>query len=583
MNTLSAHEDNAKENGAAKTDSMALVRQIQDSLRIEELMLEIQELKLKEILLINEQENKGKESARADSLKKDQQIRQIDSLRRVTPGIPLIIEGDTLFTIYARRGGTMPADRVEKAKEMILYLGKRLTMNIDSVYLYESEYVTDIMSRDKVIISLIDQDGLWQNITREELAEQYLPVISKKIADLQAEYGLYVKIKGIMFFILIIIVQIGLIYLTNKLFNIIKQRIIKLSRTKFKSVSIKDYEFLDTGKQARILVFVSTVFKYALVLVQLIISIPVLFSIFPETEKFAYLLLSYIWNPARDILMSMIKFVPNIFKIVLICLFFKYIVRGAKYIATEIATEKLQIAGFYSDWAYPTYYILRFLLYSFMIIMIWPLLPSSDSPVFQGVSVFIGLIISLGSTTVIGNLMAGLVITYMRPFRVGDQIKLNETTGNVIEKTPFVTRIRSSKNEVITIPNSFILSSQTINYSASARDYGIIIHSDITVGYEVPWKQVNKLLTDAAKETKGIIDKPEPFVLVKELADFYCCYQINAYTREDLTLPKIYSELHHNIIDKFNEAGIEIMSPHFYAKRDGNDIMMPPEYKEKKK
>ena len=158
--------------------------------------------------------------------------------------------------------------------------------------------------------------------------------------------------------------------------------------------------------------------------------------------------------------------------------------------ANEIATEKLKISGFYPDWAFPTYYILRFLAYSFMLIMIWPLLPSSNSEIFQGVSVFIGLVISLGSTTVIGNLMAGLVTTYMRPFKVGDRIKLQDTEGDVVENTPFVTRIRTPKNDIITVPNSFILSSQTLNYSSSARQYGIIVHTKVTIGYDIDWKMV---------------------------------------------------------------------------------------------
>lgn len=571
-----------KEKEALAEDSLRLARQKQDSIKIEELTLEIQELKLKEILIRNEQENLGKKSAKDDSIKKDIQRKQIDSLRRVIKGVPLIVEGDTLFTLYAKRGGANPKDRAEKAKEMILFLGKKLTMNVDSVYIFESDYVTDIMSDDKVIIEFTDQDGLWQNTSREELAKQYLPVISNKIKQLQNEYGLEVKIKGLLLFLLVIVVQIALIYLTNKLFRKLKLYIVKLAQTKLKLVAIKDYEFLDTHRQRRILTFIANILKYILILIQLMISISILFSIFPETEKITYLLLSYIWIPAKDIFFSIVKYVPNIFKITLIYIVFKYIIRGLKYVANEIATEKLKITSFYPDWAYPTYYIVRFLLYSFMIILIWPLLPSSESPVFQGVSVFIGLIISLGSTTVIGNLMAGLVITYMRPFRIGDQIKLNETTGSVMEKTPFVTRIRTPKNEIVTIPNSFILSSQTVNYSMSARDYGIIVNSILTVGYEVPWKQVQQLLIEAALKTNGVVSDPKPFVLVKELADFYCCYQINAYTHEDQSLPRIYSELHRNIIDRFNEAGVEIMSPHFYSRRDGNDVMMPPEYKKPK-
>lgn len=570
-----------KSASATDLDSATINRQIEDSMKIEELVLQIQELKLNEILIRNEQEHLGKETAKADSIKKVEQRRQIDSLRTVTPGVPLIIEGDTLFSLYARRGGVIPSVRVEKAKEMIMYLGKKLTVQQDSVYLFKSDMTIDIMSEDKVIISITDQDGLWQNISRDELAEQYMTIISKKISDLQAEYGLFIKVKGILLLILVIAIQIGLIYLTNKLSKKLQKQIINLSQTRLKGITIKDYEFLNVSKQKRILVLGSVILKYIFILVQLMITIPILFSIFPETEKFAYLVLSYIWIPAKDILMSVVMFIPSVFKIILIYLCFKYIIRGIRYIANEIATDKLKINGFYADWAFPTYYIIRFLLYSFMLIMIWPLLPGSKSPIFQGVSVFIGLIISLGSTTVIGNLMAGLVITYMRPFRVGDQIKLNETTGFVIEKTPFVTRIRTTKNEIVTIPNSFILSSQTVNYSVSAQNYGIILHTSVTVGYEIPWKKVQELLIEAASETSTICSDPSPFVLVEELADFYCTYQINAYSRDDQALAKVYSELHHNIIDKFNEAGIELMSPHFYGKRDANDIMMPPEYKNK--
>ena len=210
-----------------------------------------------------------------------------------------------------------------------------------------------------------------------------------------------------------------------------------------------------------------------------------------------------------------------------------------------------------------------------MIAMIYPYLPGSDSGVFQGISVFVGLIISLGSSTVIGNIIAGLVITYMRPFKLGDRIQLNETTGNVIEKTPFVTRLRTPKNEVVTIPNSFIMSSHTTNYSVSARQYGLIIHSTVTIGYDVPWRQVHQLLINAARQTTGVLPEPKPFVLETELSDYYPCYQINAYIKDADKLGDIYSDLHQNIQDVFNEAGVEIMSPHYFAGRDGSASTIP--------
>lgn len=572
----------------AKTEDLALVdgvsndslpKSVKDSMEIEDLKLQIQELKLNEILILAEYDRSIKQSAEADSLKKAKQKAQVDSLRKHTNGIPLVVEGDTLFLLYTKRGGVSPRERVSRAKDVIVKLGKSLTMKVDSLYIFESEHVTDIMSGEQVIITLTDQDGLWQNMTRQELAEQYLPIISSTITDLHAEYGLMMKVKGVLYSILVIALQIGLIYFTNKLFRKVRRKIVSLMKTKMRPVKIKDYEFLDVSKQARVLLFFSNVLRLLVILIQLIISIPILFSIFPETKDLAYTLLFYVWEPFWDILKSVARYIPNFIKIIVIFLCFRYLNRGLKYVTNEIATGKLTITGFYQDWAYPTYYIFRFLLYSFMVIMIWPLLPNSDSAVFQGVSVFVGLVVSLGSTTVIGNLMAGMVLTYMRSFRIGDQIKMNDVMGVVIEKTPFVTRIRTRQNEIVTIPNSAVMSAQTINYSMSIEYQPVVVTVDVTVGYEVEKEEVRRLLIEAALEAKGILNHPKPYVLIPKLHDFYCCYQINAFTRDVKTFARVNSNLNESVVDKLHEAGIELLSPHFVAQRDGNDVMMPPAYK----
>ena len=310
-------------------------------------------------------------------------------------------------------------------------------------------------------------------------------------------------------------------------------------------------------------------------LLQLLITVPLLFAIFPQTKGLAYQIFSYIWNPIKNILVGIVDYIPNLFAILIICFAVKYLVRLVHYLSREVEAGRLKFGGFYPDWAMPTYHIIRFLLYAFMIAMIYPYLPGAKNGVFQGISVFVGLIISLGSSTVIGNVIAGLVITYMRPFKLGDRIQLNDTTGNVIEKTPLVTRIKTPKNEVVTIPNSFIMSSHTVNYSASAREYGLIIHSEVTIGYDAPWRQVHQLLMEAALNTPGVIDDPRPFVLETSLSDWYPVYQINAYIREADKLAQIYSDLHQNIQDRFNEAGVEIMSPHYMAMRDGNESTIP--------
>ncbi|MCR4592657.1 MAG: mechanosensitive ion channel family protein [Bacteroidaceae bacterium] len=213
-----------------------------------------------------------------------------------------------------------------------------------------------------------------------------------------------------------------------------------------------------------------------------------------------------------------------------------------------------------------------------MLVMIWPLLPSSNSAVFHGVSVFMGLIVSLGSTSIIGNVMAGMVMTYMRPFRIGDYIKVGDIVGEVIEKNVLVTRIRTRKNEIVTIQNSNMLSAQTSNYTEAAKEFGIIVHTKVTIGYDVPWQQIKEIMESAALDTPGIKKNPKPFMMITALDDFYVEYEINAYTDNSATMPRVYSELHQNLLKRFFEFGVEIMSPHIFARRDGIDTQMPANY-----
>jgi small-conductance mechanosensitive channel len=157
----------------------------------------------------------------------------------------------------------------------------------------------------------------------------------------------------------------------------------------------------------------------------------------------------------------------------------------------------------------------------------------------------------------------------MRSFRIGDTIKTGENAGIVVEKTAFVTRIRTYKGEYITIPHANILSSHVINYSSSARDNKLMLYTTITIGYDTPWQKVHEMMINAALDTEHILKDPRPFVLQTSLNDYHISYQINAYTRRPEIQPKIYSDLHQNIQNRFREAGVEILSPMYNAVRDG--------------
>lgn len=546
-----------------------------DSLHLLKIKEDLETSRLNEANLRMEIEQMKLKYDAADSLKLAKQRLRIDSLRRMTPGIPVIVEGDTLYYLFAKRGGHTPQQRAEMNAAAITELGKRFNLQPDSVYIESSDIVTDLMYGNKVLSSFTDQDGLWEGCSRDQLAAAKRKVIVDKLKVMKDEHSLWQLGKRILYFILVIIGQFLLFKLTTWLFNKLKVRIQRLKDTKLRPISIQDYELLDTQKQVNLLVFLTSLLRYAVMLLQLILTVPLLFAIFPQTKDLAYKLFSYIWDPIKSIFLGIVEYIPNLFTIFVIWLAVKYLVRLVRYLASEIQSERLKIGGFYADWAMPTFHIVRFLLYAFMIAMIYPYLPGSKSGVFQGISVFVGLIVSLGSSTVIGNIIAGLVITYMRPFKLGDRIKLNDTTGNVIEKTPLVTRIRTPKNEVVTIPNSFIMSSHTVNFSQSARDYGLIIHSEVSVGYDIPWRKTHQLLVEAALNTPGVVDDPRPFVLETSLQDYYPVYQVNAYIKDANQLAQVYSDLHQNIQDRFNEEGIEIMSPHYIATRDGSETTIP--------
>ena len=546
-----------------------------DSLHLLKIKEDLETSRLNEANLRMEIEQMKLKYDAADSLKLAKQRLRIDSLRRMTPGIPVIVEGDTLYYLFAKRGGHTPQQRAEMNAAAITELGKRFNLQPDSVYIESSDIVTDLMYGNKVLSSFTDQDGLWEGCSRDQLAAAKRKVIVDKLKVMKDEHSLWQLGKRVLYFILVIVGQFLLFKLTIWLFNKLKARIQRLKDTKLKPISIQDYELLDTQKQVNLLVFLASLLRYAVMLLQLILTVPLLFAIFPQTKDLAYKLFSYIWEPIKSIFLGIVEYIPNLFTIFVIWLAVKYLVRLVRYLASEIQSERLKIGGFYADWAMPTFHIVRFLLYAFMIAMIYPYLPGSKSGVFQGISVFVGLIVSLGSSTVIGNIIAGLVITYMRPFKLGDRIKLNDTTGNVFEKTPLVTRIRTPKNEVVTIPNSFIMSSHTVNFSQSARDYGLIIHSEVSIGYDIPWRKTHQLLIEAALNTPGVVDDPRPFVLETSLQDYYPVYQVNAYIKDANQLAQVYSDLHQNIQDRFNEEGIEIMSPHYIATRDGSETTIP--------
>ncbi|WP_119789812.1 mechanosensitive ion channel family protein [Flavobacterium anhuiense] len=494
-------------------------------------------------------------------------------------GYPVAPFKDTLFLVYHNVGSFSAKERAEYISNKIKRLYNESFFEKDSIKIVPSDVSMDIVYQsDFVIMSVLDADAKAENSTMANIANRNLAKIKSAIIYQNENYSQLPKRIG---YTALLVLIIGLIlFLTAKIFNFIKNYVVKNRAKYFKGVHYNSIKILSPEKQLILLLRIFSVIKIITLILIVYLSLPVLFSIFPATKDYTTTLLRWILTPAKSAFMGFVGFLPSLFTIIVIIIIFKYSLKIIKFFFYEIKSENIKINGFYSDWALPTFNVIRLLMYAFMLVIIFPYLPGSDSPIFKGVSVFVGVLFSLGSSNAIANMVAGLVITYMRPFKIGDYIKIGDVSGEVIEKTALVTRIRTPKFEDITIPNATVLSSTSTNYSANTNQAtnGLLIHTTVTIGYDVPWKDIHAALIDAALKTEMTEKEPAPFVLQTSLDDFYVSYQINVYTKEPTKQPRIYSSLHQNIQDSFNAAGIEIMSPHYSALRDGNTTTIPPNY-----
>jgi small-conductance mechanosensitive channel len=588
---FSQNESSAQKNDSVNTSliqefnkklSVIEGQRIKDSIKKAELETQLLSLKTTDNLKKEDLEKQLLALHEKESLRLTQKKAQIDSLRLTAKGYPVTgFFNDTLFTVYTKLGSFSAKDRADAISGRIKNLADQLEFNVDSIKIAEAETTFDLVNGESIIMSISENDALWNNTTKQELAQKYKALISAAIIKYKNETSLAILAKEFGLALLVLIIMFVLISYLKKFFNWTALKVKLQEDKRIHGIKIRNFILFDAKQQVNALLNVNTVLKWLLIALLVYIALPILFGIFPWTKGFASTLFGYILNPLKKMGLGFWNYLPDLITILVIIFVFRYALKGIHYLKKEIEKGNLELPGFYPDWANPTYQIVRVIVFAFMLIVIFPYLPGSDSPIFRGVSVFLGFLFTFGSAGSLSNIIAGLILTYMRLFKIGDRVKIGEVVGDVIEKSLLVTRIRTIKNEIISIPNSTVMSSHTINYSSDAPEKGLIIHSTITIGYDVPWKDMHQALIDAAYKTALVLPEPKPFVLQTSLDDFYVSYQINAYVKEPNKQAVIYSDLHQNIQDVCNERGIEIMSPHYRAARDGNRTTIPENYLDK--
>ncbi|GBF55980.1 hypothetical protein N0824_03866 [Microcystis sp. 0824] len=495
---------------------------------------------------------------------------------------PVMLDNQELFTIRqgigsfsAQERAKSITDRIEKIADDDALSPEDLTIKIDP-----EDKNPSIILGDTVIATITSKDAKLQAVSQEVLAERALAKIKAAIVRYRQERqpdNLFkdatLTVSATLATVLIFWV---IIFISSRVFPQIQRLITSL----VPGVVFQNFEIISSQTigifSLRVLQFIRTL----IILTILYFYLTFVLRLFPWTRKFGDGFLQYFFSALEVVSQEIAKYLPSIFIILIIVFITHYLLRAIKPFFTGLERENLVINGFYPDWAKPTYNLLSLLIIALAIVIAFPYLPGFNSPAFQGVSVFLGVLFSLGSTSAIANVVGGIILIYTRSFQLGDKISIGDVIGDVIEKGLLVTRIRTPANRIITIPNSSLLNTNVINFSVSQREFKqpLILQTTVTLGYDLPWRKVHATLKEAALATEFIVSEPAPFVLQTSLDDFYVSYQLNAYTDHPSKMVYIYSELHQNIQDKCNEVGIEIMSPHYKALRDGNHSTIPENY-----
>lgn len=497
----------------------------------------------------------------------------------ISPGYPVVLGDQVLFYLKEEVKGVSPKERAQTISERIREIAENPQIPVQALTLSSyREPITLVSAGDKLLFSIFDQEARAEGRTGEQIAKDYIDTLRTAMEKYRRDRSRESIIYGGALTILTTLALIFILVFLRILYRHIDQRILAALIARVPSIHIQSLQIVHAERVKATIMGIIKAIRLMIALVILYTYLHLVLSFFPWTHPIASRILEYFLLPLKTIGLGIITQIPNLLFIAVLVLLGRYILKLMKYLFQEIENGTLRFSGFFPEWAKPTYKILSYSVIAVFAVVAYPHIPGSDSLAFKGVSIFAGVLFSLGAQSAVANMIAGFALIYRRAFKVGDWVKIADYTGDVIETRLQVTTLRTIKNEDIGVPNGLIMNSPVINYSAQAREKGLILHTTVTIGYDAPWRKVHELLLKAAECTEGILRDPAPFILQNSLDDFYVTYELNVYTDRPREMVQTYSDLHQNIQDAFNQGGVEIMSPHYTQVRDGNKVTIPESY-----
>ncbi len=473
---------------------------------------------------------------------------------------PVIVNGEVLFIV---RGVTaFPAKaRAKQVTARIEALAEDENFDPNTLQIVEEDDRSKIKAGDLTVVTVLDVDAELEGVSRKILTLTFRRKIKEIIAEYRSDRTNTVLTRNSIYAAVATVILISLLFGIRWGFRRLDAWMEKRLKFRIEKLEAKSLRMVQAEQIWTAMSYGIKIIHILILLFLFYIYINSVLGLFPWTRLLARTLLDYVTIPLITMATAIIEYLPKLFFLIMLIIVTRYVLKMLQLVFRAVEHERLKFSGFEAEWAWPTYRLVRLVVFAFAVVIAYPYIPGSDSAAFKGVSLFLGVLFSLGSTSVIGNVIAGYTMTYRQAFRVGDRVRIGQTMGEVTDIRLLVTRIRTLKNEEVVIPNSIILSSEVINYSTMAREQGMILHTTVGIGYEVPWRQVEAMLLMAAQRTPGLRTDTPPFVLQTSLGDFAVNYELNVYSDNVDRMMQLYTQIHRNIQDVFNEYGVQIMTP----------------------
>jgi len=494
-----------------------------------------------------------------------------------TPTGQVVIDGNPVLTVYQPIGALTPEERALAIEARIVALARDSSIPPESVRLQPRDAWTEILADHTLIMAVTDADASAAGKQRMQLALEDAENIRKTVETYRQDHSWKMILRAMLKTAMAVLVLLLVLWVLRRVRLAVRHRIENQIHVSA-SLEEKSTWHASVVYLGPMILTAGTVLRWILILGLIEACLTVVLGFYSSTRELSLTVTKWVFSQLEMLATSAVDYLPNLLVIAVIAVVTNYAIRLVRLIFEQIRKGDLKIHGFYPDWAEPTDKLIRIFILVLALIVAFPYLPGASSPAFRGISIFVGVLLSLGSSSAVANAIAGVILTYMRSFLAGDWVQIGDTMGEVVERTLLVTRILTPKAEVITIPNSTVMSGAVKNYSTEAKKSGVIFYTAVSIGFDAPWRTVHQLLVSAALATEHVLREPAPFVLQRSLDDFYVTYELNAYTGAPHEVLNIFSDLHRNIQDKFNEAGVEICSPHFSSLRDGNKIAIPEQY-----